>query len=448
VPTPTPTPDLWGGLWTAAGLTWLGLLVALPVLIVLAAAAAIVSWAWRRHTRVGPPHLAVPLRDRELAHRMFDVELTRAASTWPEHYAPTYAPRVTVSPAAPAQAPLSAGATPSLAELLGRATGLVLGIGDDDLGHDPVVLDGEWTSVGIGGRPGSGKSNTIGSLIAQHVLRGGEVLVGDPHAGAPRSLARRLEPLQLRVENEPREILRLAERAHGELERRKRLGAVGAGDWRPLALVVDEWTSLMRGDLAERLARLLTALISEGQKYTVTVLLAAQAWTAATVGGSFLRNPLPTAVVHRTRPDEARVLTGLRGDAIPADVLQLPAGAAYVVSPTVDGVRRVRVPRVEPDEVARLLPRSASTPASDSLPGCFPNPEASALEVVRKRPGSGPGSAPGSGREAEILALFRQGQSLGQIATLLAGQRGGRPWQEAREQVESVIRRAVGGGEG
>jgi len=435
---PQPAPDAMAGLWTAAGVTWLGLLVALPVLLVLALGGAAISWGWRRHTRVGPPHLEVPLKDRELAHRVFDVELTRAASTWPEHYAPHYAPRLTVSGTQPGPPAAAAVSAPNLRDVL-SAPGLVLGLPDDDLGREPVVIEGEWTSVGVGGRPGSGKSNTVASLVAQHVLRGGEVLLGDPHAGARRSLARRLEPLRghLEVVSEPRAILGLVEHAHDELGRRKRLCALGAArEWRPLAVVIDEWTSLMRGELADPLARRLGELVSEGQKYAVTAILAAQTWTAATVGGSFVRNPMPTAVVHRTRPEEARVLTGLRGEAVPADVLNLPPGVAYVVG-TPEGVRRVRVPRVEPEEVVGLL-RASSDPRPTRVRIRDEGAMTPGLDAPRTRSGRASDAAP------EVLALFRQGRGIAEIVGAVYGVRpGGRAYQEAKEQVEAVIRRAI-----
>jgi len=66
------------------------------------------------------------------------------------------------------------------------------------------------------------------------------------------------------------------------------------------------------------------------------------------------------------------------------------------------------------------------------LPDRFPDP---ALEVDGKRLGSA--------SEAVVLTRFREGLSVNAIVRELTGERGGRAFQQAHDDVLGIIRRAL-----
>lgn len=201
----------------------------------------------------------------------------------------------------------------------------------------------------------------------------------------------------------------------------------GTPDRTPVALLIDEWTSFMRGTSAEKLEKMLITIISEGRKFSVTAILSAQSWAAGVVGGSFVRNPLPIGLIHRTRGDEARMLTGPRVE-LPGDVIGLPTGTAYALTST--GITRVTVPEM------RLDAQSAYRPATvPELPA-----------VVDLVDADRAGAVAGPYADGEAVALFRAGTEIPAIVEAIHGLKpGGRAYAEARRQVELAIRRALGG---
>jgi hypothetical protein len=375
-----------------------------------------------------------PLRDREALHRAYDWKLAEAQASAGTLQSLSYAPRYSNNVEGGVNtAMLPPARVLSLAEVLAMR-GLVIGSAHEG----PVVIEGEWTSVGVGGMPGSGKSITVASLAAQHAASGSRIFLADPHAAAQRrSLTSYLAPLTGQIEDTATdrvEILRMAERVYRELELRKRYGRVD----QPVVLIVDEWLSLILGKDGQELAALLIRLVVEGQKSDVTVILAAQNWMAATAGGSVLRNPLPVTVAHRMRPADMRALTGMRGD-VPADVLELPPGHAYATGPW--GVSRVVVPHVRPEE---LPSTSAFHLPSTSLPPAFQNGDAEGNPELRE----GNRKAPEDRQERRVVGLFLDGASVPEIVQAVYGKSSsdGRAYLEAREKVEAILRRALGQG--
>lgn len=376
------------------------------------------------------------------------------ALTWSPHYSH----RVDALGAADAPvAQLSAPNVPTFAALLdggrvGRGQPLLLG-------HDLETGEGVWGdwrdlySAGLGGKQGSGKSWTAASLISQSLLGGARVIIGDPHAGDAESLITRLEPLLPAVEltaDDDRAILESARYAHDEFQRRKAAAkAHQPYDQRPVILVIDEWTSLLRGELGDELPPLLAALTTEGRKYGVNALLLAQRWEAAAAGGSDVRNTLTAHYVHRMRGDEARMMTGLRASALPDDTLALQPGQAYLFD-TKGNIRKVATPLMTPADLARVaqaLGAAPSAPPSTPRPLGFRAPSAEgrpegATEGAKAAPLPVRQDAPGwTAEELRIVAALASGKKPGELAEELSGAKGGRRYQEAAEKIAAVIAR-------
>lgn len=348
---------------------------------------------------------------------------------------------------------------PSFGELLtagriGRGQPLLLGL-------DVATGEGAWGdwkdlySAGLGGKQGSGKSWTAASLISQSLLGGARVVLADPHAGDAESLVTRLEPLlpfaELVAEDD-RATLEAARYVHDEFQRRKAAAkARQSYDSRPMVLVIDEWTSLLRGEAADELPPLLAALTTEGRKYGCNALLLAQRWEAAAAGGSDVRNTLTAHYVHRMRGDEARMMTGLRASALPDDTLALQPGQAYLFD-TKGNIRKVATPLMNAADLARVAQLLGGA-APDAAP---PRP------TMGFRPSGAPGGAPGGAKdephrahpdapkltpeEARIVAAFLGGKSASELAAELnGGKRSGDGFNQAARRVADILRKALGG---
>ena len=384
------------------------------------------------------------------------------------------------SQALPAPAGVTVARPPTLGELLwrgevGPGKPLLLGFTPGEGGTlQPVTgaLDDVY-SVGIGGMPGGGKTNTAAALAAQSVALGSRLIVMDPHRDAGRdSLARTLAPLAPAMVTAPaaeeREILAVLEMIHGELERRK---AGGSGD--PWAIVIDEWTALVRrARLAALLIPLVEELGQESRKLGLRLLLCAQVWTVDAVGGSALRDALASSYVHRSKPQQARALIPTAG----RDVATLGKGQALLWR-TSGEVVPVTVPRVLPQDltyVAAMLPapvgggaddgaawggpgssssssRSSSppTPQNGQKTAIYPATTATtttttdrpALRVVKPLTRLERAEAAGmplSDTDRARLAGLDAGKSPGQLAEVEVGYSGGGKWTRIKREIENL----------
>lgn len=396
------------------------------------------------------------------------------AARQPVPHTITYSPHATHAPrldyrthpggaaVLPADEPARVVEAPSFAALLdagriGRGNPMLLG-------YDPAgaPLEGSWLdlySCGVGGLSGSGKSWTAVFLAAQAALFGTRIVLLDPHASNAESLAARLGPLAPRFlcapAESPREMGQAVELVAEELRRRK-AGARGE----PVLFIADEYSALQRGELADPLAALVEGLGQEGRKLGLYALVAGQVWTASRAGGTEVRDSLASAYVHRCRPAQARYLTGMTAADLPGDLLELPAGGAYLLS-TAGDFRRVTIPRMAPADVARVAELAqAGGPATT---GPAPRPlgfhaPAPAQAPAQARPGPGPDSGParasasGSGippldaEAARVLARFAAGATVHDLAVELGGDAnpGSRKYKAARERVEALLRALAG----
>lgn len=383
-------------------------------------------------------------------------------------FSPHYSHRVDAGGAAdtPVAQLLPAAALPSFRQLLdagrvGRGNPMLLGF-DAESG---APLEGSWLdlySCGLGGLSGSGKSWTACFLAAQAVLFDTRIVLLDPHASNAESLAARLAPLAGRFlcapAESPREMGQAVELVADELRRRK-AGARGG----PLLFIADEYSALQRGELADPLGALVESLGQEGRKLGLYAMVAGQVWTASRAGGTEVRDSLASAFVHRCRPAQARYLTGLTAADLPGDLLELPAGTAYLLN-TAGDFRKVVIPQMGPDDLGRVAallggtaPAQASAEASAPRPvGFRPPPTKGGNGATGKPDGSlmeacAPlaSSAAASPEAARVLALFVGGLDVAAIVRELYGLdagSGGRKYQDAARAVQALLRAALGKG--
>lgn len=371
-----------------------------------------------------------------------------------EHYAPRLdypgESRRTALPAPDESAPIAQlPPVPSFAQLLDRGLvgrGNPLLMGYDSMGK-PV--EGSWLqlySTAVGGLAGSGKSWTATFLAVQAALFGSRIVLLDPHAADSESLAARLAPMHTRfvceVASEPAQMRAAVELVTSELARRKS-GRHGE----PWLFIADEFSALQRGELADPLAALVEGLSQEGRKLGMYAMVCGQVWSATRAGGTELRDSLASAYVHRLRPAQARMLTGMGTDELPADLLQLPAGSAYLLD-TAGDLRRVTIPQMCPADVARVAqlldsPAPSVAPSTNRPLGFRPARPEGAMEAPLSSHQDAGNWTP---EEAQILAALKAGKTPGEVAAELAGTSGGRKYQEASRRIADLISRALGKG--
>lgn len=246
---------------------------------------------------------------------------------------------------------------------------------------DGELVVGSWEdfySMGVGGIPGSGKSNTAVHFIAQVLAADGEVYLWDPNKGNRQSLANRLGPmadlLADAIAKSHEEGLALVRKFHGDLQERKRIDderdRLGQPEieWPPSLLVVDEFTIVMKKEQSRLsvleskdrkteevrgLQGLLGDVNLEGRKYGKYALYLGQIWSAAATGGGDMRDALGASIVHKSRQAQARMLSGALGAEMPRDIFDLQKGECYVFTSTGEQWR-VQIPLVDAQGVADL----------------------------------------------------------------------------------------------
>ncbi len=330
----------------------------------------------------------------------------------------------------------------------GRRQPLILGYGLEG----PIA--GDWRSLystGLGGLQGSGKTWAATFLLAQSALNGARLVIGDPHAGDSESLAARTAPLASAflcdIADDDRSILAALQLADDELQRRKG----GHPERWPLIVAIDEWTSLRRGKLAEILPELIEDFTTEGRKLNCHLMLLAQRWDKDSVGD--FRNTLASAYVHRMRPAEARMMTGLPASVMPNDTLQLAPGECYLLD-TRGQLIRVRIPLMTPDDLVIVGQRLHHDTDKPARPFGFQPPSQqpkNSQESVTNQPNNLLDySSPESGialtpEAARIIALFLEGKDAGAIVTELTDMtsKAGKPYLIKLAEVQAIIREAL-----
>lgn len=358
------------------------------------------------------------------------------------------------------QRALPAPSVPSFAQLLNDGQigpGRQLILGYDAASSAPIT--GSWNdlySCGIGGMTGSGKSWAIAFLAGQSAAAGARIILIDPHAGDPESLSNRIAGLSpsymCDVASEPRDIESALKLASSKLYARR---AGRGGSW-PILLIVDEWTSLLRGKLGDLLTATALDFAEQGRKFGCFAMLGAQAWQVDAAGA--VRDRLASHYVLRTRGDQFRYQTGLRASVAPEDTLTLQAGQAYLLSVRGD-LTKIQIPTMTQADIMRLgtlIDKPAGSTGSAfgfSLPPTQPlTPITASAETSRKHSGNIAETSPAhvstaaqSPEAVRALALLHEGRDLPAIVKELRGvtPRSARSYMAALAEVTDLLRQAT-----
>jgi hypothetical protein len=406
----------------------------------------------------------------------------------------TNAPRLTGAPVAPAavveapQLTISGGPeVPRYGELIsagevGGQRRLLWGYSaDGELRH----TRDEEVSAGFAGLPNFGKSNSAAGVVIQHVLRGAGLALIDPQAGNDRSLATRLGPLEeagaflVPTAVSPTEIRDTVKLFHDELLARQERQAtwrrehglsVPAPRERLIGVAIDEWRQVIAGPGGAEMVGWLENILAAGPKMGVIALLIAQRWDVEGTGGGSIRNLLPATLIHRSRQDDARMVSGLRGDAIPEAVAELGPGQAYLVAPGVVPVL-VGVPLLEQADITEVAnrvraareavvlgtaPENRSGTALGTAPGgSWTAPagpwgdrsedRSSDRSVFESSLRSGSGGPSPEAERATVLELLQQGATVPAIVERVygVGRSRGTKYAEATVRVMAILRDAA-----
>ena len=261
------------------------------------------------------------------------------------------------------------------------------------------------------------------------------------------------------IAEDERNILNALKYADSVLQKRKN----GDPDRTPVIVAIDEWSALRRGELADLLPLVVENFSTEGRKLQCHIMLMGQRWDKRSVGD--FRNTLASSYVHRMRPDEARMMTGLRASALPDDTLQLPPGCAYLLD-TRGSVTRVQIPLMTAADMqavgAQLAGVGQPTKATSDDYSMTNNRPSMGFQaplrqsqnshriVINQPEAALDYSAPESQivntpEASRIVALFLAGKDAGAIVTELTGMtsKAGKPYIIKLGAVQAVIREAL-----
>lgn len=204
-------------------------------------------------------------------------------------------------------------ATPTFADLLRTgqiAAGKPLIIGYDRQGQPQYRTLYDLKSVAVAGWQGSGKTLSMGYLVASSVLAYGvQVYVIDPHKHHPESLSALIQPLeatgQVTVIN-PFDTPALLEELNQRLDRR----LAGQEPSDPgILLVIDEMARLANMECFEVLVKFLERCTEETRKANITFIGGSPKWTARHFKGrADIRACMNSMLIHKTKPSQADLL--------------------------------------------------------------------------------------------------------------------------------------------
>jgi hypothetical protein len=292
----------------------------------------VARWVWRRATLAGvirlPGEAPIFVEDlrvhgARLAERSlqahYEVEKTAAAaSQWhgTSHYAPSirYDSRNEVPALEAPTLEVAPPVVPSLGEAVQRGLcgpdKLFVGVRED--GSPAQITLARCGLIAVAGLPGSGKTVTASSLIAQAVHAGAAVFVADPHGEVAGGLLEAVRPLSGGFERQavrPDEIAAMARLV--ALIARRRLDGLDAAD-QPVVYCIDEFLSLIaRGVLPDDTLTDLLTVALEARKVRVHGIVISQNWTARAMPahiGAMLRTAATHRLVHRADETTAAIL--------------------------------------------------------------------------------------------------------------------------------------------
>ena len=360
---------------------------------------------------------------------------------------------VPLAPAMPLSLLLRAGHRPT-------ADRLLLGMA----GSSPI-----WTPPGahvaIAGPTGAGKDHAARLLLAQVVaaVPGCEAMILDPHhVWTDCADGTDLTPLQaagvVAVTGKGEIAAMLEWLARSELERRIKARQAGQDLGAPTWVLVNEAPSVL-ADYPDT-ARHIRALVNEGRKFRLFLLLASQDFLAATIRESSIRAQLTTAVNLGADHYTARAL----GAVPPPEAGTLGKGIAYVRTGQTPATL-ARLPLVDAEGIRALLPAPtgdapAPTPwtilpggQGDGAPVGRSEGDETAQEGPPRLSTDRPTDRPRplrlvdkaraadmdlTGEEWGYLSQLDRGRTPQTIAREVTGQDGGRVYGRVRDEVQRL----------
>jgi hypothetical protein len=179
------------------------------------------------------------------------------------------------------------------------------------------IVTGSWPGThAVAGKGRSGKTRRVIAMVVQALVSGAHVVICDPHATKPDSLARALEPLEpwLKIARGEREIAQVSHDFFGEME--LRVSGLSEekhddGQYKPWLIVFDEWSRLMttqsiEEDDREIMKLTATNCATQYAGYGGYCCIIGQLWTQDATGGTEIRRSIQAAFVHQLHEEYAR----------------------------------------------------------------------------------------------------------------------------------------------
>jgi hypothetical protein len=325
---------------------------------------------------------------------------------------------------------------PTFAELVRtwRPTRNQMLLGINRLGQPVYCGLEDMLSVGIVGRPKTGKTTLLRFVFAQCVLVGAQVIVWDLHRTIVGSLpgANALTRLE--------EIDQSAERVMLELERRIDQERYNE---QPIMVLVDEFALLAPN--SDSATRALNRIILEGRKVNLFSMVAGQGLPAALFGGSTPRDALSSRFILHTTTRQA-MMAGLEKDTAPW-VIDLKCGSAVVDGPV--DAQIVSIPNTTQDDVRAVLTTSGmvskapSAMVSDDFPMISHDFPMASTEGENARETIEQKSVEAEEKTISALALLKAGRSQSEVISEVWGVNGGRAYQKASEELRKIVQESL-----
>jgi len=234
--------------------------------------------------------------------------------------------------------------------------------------RSPVTLDlaGDHRAILTGGTSGSGKTNTMQSIIlqlaAKHTPADFQVAIVDTKEVDFGPTYARLPHLFAPIAHTLDEAASLVQRVEGErLRRQTVMAAAGVADWRKcdglglLVLLVDEAADFTRTATMATLVE----IARKGRAFGVSLVLGTQSPSSRVIDPQVRAN-LPTAIAFQTRTDvESRVILGCKG----AETLDRPGLALTFIGGQWKKVQTLRVGQT----AAQAIVGQVSGPSAEVL---------------------------------------------------------------------------------
>lgn len=275
-------------------------------------------------------------------------------------------------------------ATPSFAELLRNgllAPGKPLILGYNRQGQPQTRSLRDVKSLAIAGWQGSGKTLSMGYIIASSVLAYGvQVYVVDPHKHHPESLSALIMPLEatgrVTIIN-PFDTPALIHDLHTLLDQRLN----GQAPCEPgILLVIDEMARLAKMDCFDQLVTFLERCTEETRKANITFIGGSHKWTARHFKGrADIRGCMNSMLIHKTKPSQADLLVEDAHDKNLVKQLHHPGDAILVTD--YDTPQVITMPLATRDDMQRVAELVIQTKQARTAKTSTHSPEVSDLNI-------------------------------------------------------------------